>query len=295
MENHNIHTDSKRKIAAVNTITTALVRLNDSRQPRDPETEILIGAEARTLGTTDTDKDILFVHGFIGTPNNFADLPDQVAAWGWHVRVMLLPGHGTSPVDFQQAEPEELEAAVQAELESLQNSYVTLVLLGHSMGGALSTIVAAEKQSQGLVLVAPSFSITIIVGLREVEKLADLAAPFLEWLPKPQAMQQVKRKSVRSQLLMYNWIPMKGVRTARALAEKAREEKYISKLIMPVMVIHSTEDKVTDPQSSQAVYNQIPAKEKIYHELDQSNHVVFWDHDRQLVKDQVGAFLQKWE
>lgn len=269
--------------------------MNDSRFPRDPKTGILHGAEARTLGPTDTDKAVLFVHGFIATPNSFADLPDHVAAQGWHVRVMLLPGHGTTPLDFQKTEPGDLEEAVQKELELLQERYSTVVLLGHSMGGALSTIIAARKQPQGLILVAPYFSITKFLDIFKVENLAIFATPLLKWLPKPQAMHQVNRRSIRSKLIMYNWIPMKGVHTAIALAEKAQQADTLSKLLMPVMMIHAAADKVTDPQSSKKVYKNLPTENKRYHELKKSNHVVFWDHDRDLVKEQVSTFLQQWK
>lgn len=276
-------------------IASHLVRLNDRQQQRDAETGVLCGAEARRLGPENGDKAVLFVHGFIATPNSFSDLPDYVAAQGWHVYAMLLPGHGTSPFEFQKTTAEELEQAVLTELRTLQQHYATVVLLGHSMGGALSTIVAAQAAPQGLILVAPYYSITKFLGLLKVEALSSLVSPILQWLPKPQSMQQVRRKSSCSKIIMYNWIPMEGVHTARKIAEKARQEAVISKITMPVMVIHSDHDRVTDPLVSRKLFEQLPAQEKVFHRLSQSNHVVFWDYDREVVKEQVGDFLKQWD
>ncbi|HDP34785.1 MAG TPA: alpha/beta fold hydrolase [Candidatus Hydrogenedentes bacterium] len=116
----------------------------DDKTPRDPETGIMEGAAPRTLGPENTDKAILFVHGFSGTPNNFHDLPDQVAEAGWRVRVMLLPGHGTSPREFEKTSAEQLRQGVADELAPLRERYKTVVLVGHSMGGALATLTTAE-------------------------------------------------------------------------------------------------------------------------------------------------------
>src|SRR5690606_21253255 len=82
-------------------LTGWLVDREDRRTPRDSETGIMLGAEPHDLGPEDATKAALFVHGIAGCGNNFREVPDRLAAEGWRVRVLLLPGHGTSPKDLE--------------------------------------------------------------------------------------------------------------------------------------------------------------------------------------------------
>lgn len=268
----------------------------DRTLPRNPDTGILSGAEARTCGPEDTRKAILFVHGFIATPGSFSDLPEYVAERGWHVRAMLLPGHGTSPFDFQKTSPAALEEAVLKELDALQQRYDTVVILGHSMGAALATIAAAQKQPDGLILTAPYYAVTKQwYYILRPETWAGLVSPILHWVYRPQNMQPVNRAEARGEILSYNWIPSKGALTAMAVAGKARDDTILQKIAMPTLLIHSKNDTVADPAYAEAVYNRIPSKDKTLHWLLLSDHILFYDYDRETVKIQIAAFLKKWD
>ncbi|NLN92593.1 MAG: alpha/beta fold hydrolase [Candidatus Hydrogenedens sp.] len=274
--------------------TRQAARLDESLD-RDPETGILLGAEPRTLGPANTNRAVLFVHGFIATPNSFADLPDLVAARGWHVRVMLLPGHGTSPFDFEKTTVRELEEAVTKELLALQKDYKTVVILGHSMGGALATITAAENKPDGLILVAPYYAVTRQwYYILRPETWAGLAAPILHWLYKPQSLSPVNRAEARSEIISYTWVPTRGALTAMLIAEKARRTEILDKITQPTLIIHSENDTVTDPNYANSVYERIPAKDKTIHWLTLSDHIPFYDYERELVKIQVNTFLNHW-
>src|SRR5690606_7917458 len=88
-------------VPGLNCAATYLVRRTDTRIPRDPATGIMLGAEERDLGPKDAPGVAILVHGFIGAGDNFDGLPEAIADAGWRVRVMRLPGHGTSPIDFE--------------------------------------------------------------------------------------------------------------------------------------------------------------------------------------------------
>ena len=107
-------------VVGCNTLAGRLAVRANNRAPRNPDTGILIGAEPRDLGPVDAPVAVLFVHGFVGAGNNFADLPDRVAAEGSRVRVMRLPGHGTSPHDLKRVTADELLMAVFGEIEALR-------------------------------------------------------------------------------------------------------------------------------------------------------------------------------
>ncbi len=276
-----------------NNIADNRVTQFDERAPRDPETGILIGGEARRLGPEDTDKAILFVHGFSGTPNNFADLPDQVAAAGWRVHAMLLPGHGTTPRDFEKTSARELEQAVRDELAALREQYATVVLLGHSMGGALATIVAANTDLDGLILMSPYYRVTHqwYYVLRP-ETWTGLLSPLLRWVYRSPAMQPVNRVEAKEKILSYAWISTKAARTAMFLASKADQDPTLTAIKAPVLLMHSKRDTVTDPTSSAAAFEKLTTENKRAVWLSTSNHILFWDFERDKVAREVLTFLE---
>lgn len=269
-----------------------LVTRFDEQVPRDPDTGIMKGAEPRTLGPENTDRAILFVHGFIGSPNNYCDLPDRVAAKGWHVRAMLLPGHGTTPREFETTTAGQLKQAVLDELAPLREKYKTLVLVGHSMGGALATIAASEVKLEGLILAAPYYRITSQwYYMLPAETLINTFSPLVRWVYRTQDMLPVNRPEAKPEIVSYNWIPSAAGRMAIGLAAQARDPKVLEKITMPTLLLHSRIDTVTDPKASLMVYDQLPTREKRAVWLKTSDHIIFWDYERDQVADEVLAFL----
>lgn len=276
-----------------NIVADKRVKLFDEQVPRDPETGIMIGAEPRTLGPENTDRAILFVHGFIGSPNNFNDLPDRVAAKGWYVRVMLLPGHGTTPREFETTNAAQLKQAVLDELAPLREKYKTLVLVGHSMGGALSTIAASEVKLEGLILAAPYYRITSPWYLMlPAETLINTFSPLVRWVYRTQDMLPVNRPEAKPEIVSYNWVPSAAGRMAIGLAAQARDPKVLEKITMPTLLLHSRIDTVTDPKESLLVFDQLPTTTKRAVWLKTSDHIIFWDYERERVAEEVGAFLE---
>lgn len=277
-----------------NRIADKNVERYERETPRVPGTDIMQGAEPRELGPEDTDKALLMVHGFVGTPNNFADLPDRIAAEGWRVRVMLLPGHGTRPHDFENTTAEALEQAVVDELAAMRERYKQVVLLGHSMGGALATLAAARIAPDKLILVSPYYAVTHhwYYVLRP-ETWARLLRPLVRWIYRSEDMQPVNQVEMRANICSYQWMPTKGALTAIGLAACARQIRMLQGITMPVLLIHARKDSITDPKAAAEVFRVLPAKDKKAVWLDLSDHIVFWDYDRERVIEAVKDFLDR--
>jgi alpha-beta hydrolase superfamily lysophospholipase len=60
---------------------------------------VMKGAESVYL-ENQSEKAALLVHGFIGSPTDYGQLPRLLFEKGYTVSVPLLPRHGTSPKDF---------------------------------------------------------------------------------------------------------------------------------------------------------------------------------------------------
>lgn len=270
------------------------VRRYDNTAPRNPETGILLGAEPRDLGPENASNAILFVHGFSGTGNNYNDLPDRVAAKGWRTRVMLLPGHGTSPFTFETTTAEELLSAVIQELRTMRDRHEKLVLAGHSMGGALATLAASQMPLDGLILAAPYFNVTFKwYYILTAEQWAKMLGPLIRWIHAPAENQPVNRREVRTQILSYPWIPTKAFLTAMTLAEKARQLEILHRIYCPTILIHSIKDNVTSPETAAKAFAEIPSANKRAVWIENSDHIIFWDYDREQVAEETLTFLKQ--
>ena len=123
-----------------------------------PEASTLLSALPRFLPGGDAG--VLLLHGFTGTPRDFAGMADHLQAKGFAVSVPRLPGHGTNGMDFLQAGWRDwMRAAVDAWMD-LRAKCATVSIVGHSMGGVLAVLLAAHFPAARLVLLAPAFQFT---------------------------------------------------------------------------------------------------------------------------------------
>lgn len=273
-----------------------LARGYDAKQERDPETGLLIGAAPRDLGPESASTAILFVHGFVGAPNNFNDIPDQLAAEGYRVRVMLLPGHGTTPEDFAARSAAGLIDAVAVEVNELKKEYERVIVCGHSMGGALTTITASTMELDGIVLAAPYYRVTYQwYYLLPVEFWNRLTMPVIRWVYKGDAFIRVAREEAKPEILSYRWIPAKASAILMDLGQQAYDEDTLAGITEPVLLLHGDLDFAASPNAAKNALDQMGSEKKTHIRLHDSDHHIFWDYDREVVYIEMLEFIRSVE
>ncbi|MDZ4768758.1 MAG: alpha/beta fold hydrolase [Chloroflexota bacterium] len=98
---------------------------------------------------------VVLVHGFPGTPFKMRPLADALHADGWTAHAPLLPGFGSGIARLDSMSMSDWQGAIACAIETLRRDHDRLLLLGHSMGGALSIAVAAAQPPDRLLLIAP--------------------------------------------------------------------------------------------------------------------------------------------
>lgn len=280
-------------IALYNGCCSTMVNRHDAKVPRNTATGILIGAEPLTLGPENANTAILFIHGFVGGSNNFWEIPNQLAEEGYRVHAMLLPGHGTSPRDFAKAEKQEFHVAINAEIEKLKAKHEKVILVGHSMGGALSTIAASEQHVDGIILGGPYFGVTYNwYYILPVETWSKITEPVLPWVYKSKAFVCVNREDAKDQILSYKWIPAKGTATLHKIGSHANSDETLAKVTCPVLLLHAPGDFAAAYQASQSAFERMASENKKFVDLPNSDHHVFWDNDRDLLAEEIKLFVK---
>lgn len=280
-------------------VALALVALSDRRAPRDPLTGVLQGAEPIALGPPGSSGVVLMVHGFIGAGSNFGELPEQLARQGWRVVAPRLPGHGTSPADLESISPQEMIDSVRTQLRALRAEHEHVVVVGHSLGGALGVLAVAEEGASALVLGAPFFSIAkpwwIPIPISPETAFDWLRTPrWLRWFYKGKLFMQLKRREAASEILSYEWVPTKGIATLIELGRRAGDPSVLRRIQCPVLWLHAPSDAAADYASARIAFESLEhsiCPPHLHVRLPDSNHQIFFDHDRQTVIASILAFL----
>lgn len=101
----------------------------------------------------------LLVHGFPGTPFEMRPLADMLHTAGWTAQVLLLPGFGPQINDLMRHTHSDWLNTVTDAINELKRTHSPVILLGNSMGGALAIEAAAQVPVDGLVLLAPFYTL----------------------------------------------------------------------------------------------------------------------------------------
>jgi carboxylesterase len=132
----------------------------------------------------------LLLHGFLGTPGEMRGLSEALHEQGWTVHAPLLPGFGSDVQTLTARRWQEWAAAVKAAAKQLSaEGHTPLLLVGYSMGAAVSLVEARNARPGGLALLAP-FSWSEPWWLGPVEFVV---RPFL-----PLGFRPMRRSDLRS-------------------------------------------------------------------------------------------------
>ncbi|MBA7566626.1 2-succinyl-6-hydroxy-2,4-cyclohexadiene-1-carboxylate synthase [subsurface metagenome] len=275
-------------------VTDYLVTRFDRNTDRDPVTGFLYGAEPRTLGPDNASTAVLMVHGFVGAGNNFNDLPELLANRGMRVRVMSLPGHGTTPRDLEKISPDSLYSRILEELVSLRDTYGSVVMVGHSLGATLCALTAASEDIDGLVLGAPYFGVTYKwYYVLSPETWTRVSLPFIHWVYKGDSFLQVNRKEAKDTIVSYRWMPLQGLAMLYEIGSKALNDDIAAHITCPVLLIHSRADDAANWRRSQQFFENIRSGDKRAVWLERSNHHIFWDFEHDRVVEEIVSFIEE--
>lgn len=192
--------------------------------------------EWRPATTNQPSRGILLVHGLGDSPFSFHEIGQQLAAQGFLVRTVLLPGHGTKVEDLLTVRFADWQQVVKQQTEQLQREVEQVYLGGFSTGANLVVLEALQRHhTAGLLLLSPAFK-----SSNAYDWLTPWVAPFKPWLREP-SPDRPQRNPVR-----YFNTPTNGFaqyyHSSRAVQRALAAQAYRQ----PVVMVVAEHDSVVD-------------------------------------------------
>lgn len=175
-----------------------------------------------------------------------------------------------------------------------ENPGKAVFLLGHSMGGVVSCTYALDYQSEidGFIcesfafqVPAPDFALAVLKGLAHVTPHAHvLKLHNKDFSRDPAAVAALDADP-------YTQGEVQPVKTVAALVmADDRLRKEFSKITLPVLIMHGTEDKATKPSGSQEFYDHAGSTDKTLKFYEGHFHDLLNDFG----KEEVMADIRAW-
>ncbi len=245
------------------------------------ELQVMPGAEP--WSAEGGSKGALVLHGFTGNPNSMRGVAEALAEAGFAVELPRLPGHGTTVDDMITTGYQDWLREAEAAYQRLAARCERVVVVGLSMGGALTVCLASDHpEIAGIVCInavvsAPVGMLDMVNGMLSegMDRMdgigSDIADPD-------------------SQESAYAETPLAPLVTLFEAAEEFQGR--MGRIACPVLIITSVQDHVVDPSNSDVLADAVTGPvERL--RLERSYHVATLDYDKDLVRSATVDFADK--
>ena len=235
-------------------------------------------------------RSIVMIHGFGGSPFDFKPLAKELQQQGFTVRIPILPGQnkdffaynrGTFDANF--FEKWLYDILMEEQKRFGKKPY----LVGFSMGGTLSTILAKQQQVSKLVLIAPFYSLPqnndLIVAINQT---LGFILPVVPKVANGQVYSVVGHNAYKPGTFLVSSFAFLQLNT---LAVKARS--IAPQLDIPIFIVASSNDKVASFTKIQELFARNSHAE--IHDYPDSNHIMLYDYPHKKIILDILSFVTK--
>jgi carboxylesterase len=214
---------------------------------------------------------VLVLHGFTGNPGSLRGLAEAFAAAGYAVELPLLPGHGTAVEDMLPTRWADWSATAERAYQELAGRCRRVAVAGLSMGGSLSTWLAARHpEIAGLVVINPMIDPPAEAFRDTLRAILASGTPLVPGIGSDIALPNTYEGA-------YEGTPIEAALSFfEGLSELAPR---LGDVKCPVLIFTSTQDHVVPPVSSEVLAGAVGGPvERV--RLERSYHVATLDYDR---------------
>lgn len=241
---------------------------------------------------------LVLCHGVNSHGGQYIRAGEDFAAQGFAVTALDLRGRGQSDGERFYAESideyvSDLSLAI--DLAKSLHPELPLYLLGHSAGGVTSVTYALDHQDRidGLIcesfafrVFAPNFALKVLEGASHFFPHAHvLKLKMADFSRDPEWVAQLEADPLTLD-------ETQPVATVAAFARAGeRFEREFSRITLPVLILHGTEDKATRPDGSEQFYREAGSADKTLKLYEGHYHDLLNDLGREEVTADIVAWI----
>ncbi len=228
---------------------------------------------------------ILLIHGFTATPGTMNPLGHALAErTGYTVSAPLLPGHGRTPEEMAKTRWHDWLRAVQHEFDKLSRRCRDVSVVGLSMGGTLTLLLAESRPVRRAVPIAAALSV-----YNEKIIFSHALWPFIPFFTERNKAPQIIPDFLDEYNDTYKKTPVHCLSDLSHLMLLAR--RGLPRIHCPILNVRAGLDRTVHPRSSDWILAEVSSRKKIQLELPRSPHVCTLGPERGLLFDETARFL----
>ncbi len=229
---------------------------------------------------------ILLIHG--GGGGTCADLKplakDLHSKGKFTISVPLLPGYGTTPKDLKNTQIENWKTSLYNELSILNDKCDKLIIGGHSMGGVLALILAANYNLDGI------FTISAPIG---IQRFLFYLVPLFKIFIKYHSIDSENFiKDTEGKWVGYDKIPLNIATKLKSLIKEMKLS--LNKINCPAILFQGKRDFEIKTQSMDYIFNNIKSKKKKKIWLPNNDHPILESPDHKQIVSELIKFINEF-
>lgn len=245
---------------------------------------VIAGAESWSHAGT-RDVGALVLHGFTGNPSSMRELAEAFATAGYHVEMPRLAGHGTAVADMVPTRWSDWSGDAERALGSLTGRCSKVVIVGLSMGGALTLWLASRHPGvAGIVCINPLVQPVAEEMMQAIGGMVDGGIETFPGIGSDIADPTVTESS-------YPETPVRALQSLFVDGVGPLSAQYPS-IRVPLLLFSSVNDHVVEPAQGDFLAGAYGGTvERVM--LERSFHVATQDYDKHLINEGAVRFADR--
>jgi len=235
---------------------------------------------------------IVVCHGFMASPGEVNWMADALIDAGYTVYVVRLPGHGIDPTHASRMRWEDWYAHVVDGVSMLRGSCDKVIVMGHSMGGVISSLVAGANDVDGLIIAASPF--TTPAPIMKYAQYIKFVRPYTLVPTEPDLQkailnEQEKRGEEKIGRVNYSEWSSSAVHELYEMILLAHDR--LPQITAPTFLLYARQDDTVPLSDLDLARERISSERIESHIVEEGGHIVFQQEGKDEAFDVVLKFV----
>ncbi len=210
---------------------------------------------------------VILVPGWSSITRQIEPLSKKINKFGYAVKVLKIPGHGTSPEDLENVCWKDWVGSVIAEIRICKkvSNFDKIIIGGVSMGGNVCLLASLEENVDGVILIGTPVHLKGHMLIKISSKIMPLFKKYTKKI-RPRNIFFDEKDS-------YQYFPTKNMKEVLQTIE--RSVKLLKNIKVPILILQIKNDFFVTKYSPWIIYKNVSSKVKEVRWIhtDSENHV----------------------